>query len=96
MIADTANYFSILFAAVAALFWYRCARAEVPPTAGQDPVGEGTLIGKTIITSMSGRRVDIVATMAKQGTLNAWAAVFACGASLGQVVNFLATKFGWL
>jgi|GEM_PF-5518827 len=95
MIAEYATYASVLFAALAAVFWFASVKASVPPEAGSDPHGRGTTIGKTILTTVGGKRVDLPATLVKQSGRNAWGAIFAGCASLCQALALIATKFSW-
>lgn len=95
MIAELATYASVLFAALAAFFWFTSVNASVPPEAGTDPLGKGTTIGKTILTTVGGKRVDLPATLVKQSRRNALGAICAGVASVCQAVALIATKFTW-
>lgn len=95
MITDASNYLSIVFAALAAVYWFRASRAEVAPTPEEDPRGICTTIGRNIVTSVGNRRVNVGKTMVKQTSLNSWGAGFACAASACQAVSLLATKLQW-
>jgi len=95
MIENVANALSILAAAAAGVFWFLSTTSSVPPEPGSDPLGEGTAISKTIITSMGGKRIDLLKTMIRQSRQNAIAAAFACTAAIGQVVALAAKMLAW-
>jgi hypothetical protein len=68
----------------------------VAPTASEDPHGQGTSIGKIIVTSIDGRRVNLSATLVQQSRLNGLGAVFAGLSAVCQAVSLLAAFLHWL